>query len=130
LRLERDRFRECLFGSRRGYHSHPFEAGHKSEMITQSMLSAMIYWPHPDWAVTDTGLQEKSVKPFIDHANRICCPIRLVIFERPLDLLLERNRNRPSEHHVPEKMLIDFHDKFFVPDDVWWKQAMYEREFA
>lgn len=130
LRLERDRYRECLFGSRRNYHSHPFDPSLKSEAITQSMLAAMIYWPTPDWAVTDTGLQEKSVKPFIDHAQRCDEAIELIIFNRPLDLLLERNRNRIPEHQVPEDILVDFHDKFFLPDDVWWKQSMYQRTFV
>lgn len=93
------------------------------------MLSAMMYWPQPEWAVTDTGLAEDKVKPFIDHANRVGAAVKLIVFDRPLPLLLERNNTRPTEHHVPETMLINFHIQFNNPD-AWWRQSMFEREFV
>ena len=68
LRLERDRFREALFGSRRAYHESMIERGDRSLVVTSCMLAAMEAWPYPACAVADTGLRYEAVSPFIDLA--------------------------------------------------------------
>lgn len=129
LRLERDRFRECLFGSRRAYHEHRFERSAKSAAVTQAMMSAMIYWPIADWAVTDTGLDLPAVQPFIYHAQRVGVPIQLVVFDRPYMLLLERNATRDEEHRVPEDILQERYQKFCDPE-AWWRSPQWMKEYV
>lgn len=123
LRLERDRFRECLFGSRRGYHESPLSPSARSAVITESMLAAMEKWPNSYWAVSDTGLFLPSVRPFMLEAfeQDASCMITLVVFDRPWEYLLEVNRNRLTEHRVPEDILEDMFNAFNKPD-AWWRE--------
>lgn len=126
LRLERDRFRECLMGSRRAYHESLFERGKLSAVVTQSMLSAMIYWPIPHWAVTDTGLDLPAVQPFIWHAERIGEPIELVIFPADAELLHNRNLERHHDHQVPVHILSERLEKYNDPE-AWWRTVNYQK---
>lgn len=41
LRLERDRFREALFGNRRAYHDSPIDHIERSHVVTEAMCAAM-----------------------------------------------------------------------------------------
>ncbi len=125
LRLERDRFREALFGSRRAYHDSPIERGTRSAVITAAMEAAMLNWPFPSCAVTDTGLHYSAVEPFINLAQAY--PLRLVIFERTPEFLLTNNRIRPHEHRIPEDVLLDCIDRFNSIES-WWNYAMPGRE--
>jgi predicted kinase len=126
LRLERDRFREAIFGSRRAYHESEMPRKARSMVITKAMLNAMIYWPTYDWALTDTGLDPVAVEPFITTAEDCCVPIKLVIFDRPWRLLLERNQRRIEAHRIPDDILNDRFGAFIAPD-AWWRTAPYER---
>lgn len=129
LRLERDRFRECLFGSRRGYHEHPMGRDAKSHIITSAMYSVMQEWPHPCWAITDTATRYDSVKPFINFAQIDGAPIRLVVFERDEDFLWTNNRVRPHAHRIPEDILRDMIGEF-NSRDAWWRTCPHEVVFA
>ena len=123
LRLERDRFRECIFGSRRAYHAAPMDSATRSEVVTESMLGAMQKWPHPRWAVTDTGLRLDSVLPFMqecleqDDSNSILC----VVFPRTWSYLAHVNETRPVEHRIPWDILTDMYDLFNDPK-AWWRR--------
>lgn len=124
LRLERDRFREALFGSRRSYHEHPLDHKAKSVLVTKTMLEAMRVWPHKSWAATGTGIEYSSVKDFIYQAL-YSGPypgggLRFVIFERSRNYLETNNRIRPHEHRVPQEVLDDFIAKFDDPQ-AWWR---------
>lgn len=126
LRLERDRFREALFGDRQSYHTNPLNKTDKSRVVTQAMGAAMIYWPYPSWIVSDTGLSFPLVKPFILHAKRVRVPVKLFIFDRPEKLLLERNAKRPKTHQVPDDVLADMITAYNNPE-AWWKHCPYEK---
>lgn len=128
LRLERDRYREALFITRRLYHSHPFPRACKSHVITQSMVSAMVNWPVPSYAVTDTGLAFEAVAPFIEHARRIELPVKLLIFDRNADVLRTRNAERHLEHRIPDALLEDCIEKFNSAD-AWWRHPDWNKEF-
>jgi predicted kinase len=129
LRLERDRFRECLFGSRKAYHASEFDRAECSAVVTQAMLNALFYWPEPSWAVTDTGIDQPAVAPFISYAERLNLPVRLVVFDRPLPLLAERNRTRPEDHRIPEDILFERYNAFKSPL-AWWRSSEYATEYA
>ncbi len=124
LRLERDRFRECLFGSRRAYHESPLSRGARSAVVTEAMLGAMQKWPYPRWAVTDTGIRKESVWPFIEECvmqdDRF--PITFVVFDRPWEYLTYINETRPTAHQIPPDILRDMFDLFNDPD-AWWRQS-------
>lgn len=120
LRLERDRFREALFGSRRAYHNHPLEHEVRSSVITHTMLAAMHIWPHRSWAVTDTGLRYESVAPFIEYAEFLDCSVQVFVFERSADYLRTCNRIRPHAHRIPEDILEEMIEQVNNPDGWWW----------
>lgn len=124
LRLERDRFRECLFGSRRAYHESPVERSVRSKVVTDAMMTAMTRWPEERWAVTDTGLRFEAVAPFIDYAGLCRAPIRLVVFERSPGYLTTCNRIRPAEHRIPEDILLEMIEVFNDPE-AWWRNTDY-----
>ena len=127
LRLERDRFREALFGSRRAYHDSPIDHITRSAVITAAMQAAMQSWPHDSFAVTDTGLVYGAVAPFIEVADLL--PVRLVIFERSKEFLLTNNNIRQHAHRIPEDVLLERIDAFNNPE-AWWRTATYEKVFA
>lgn len=120
LRLERDRFREALFGSRRAYHDHHFPRETRSEVITQCMLTAMEHWPVDSWAVTDTGLAYGAIFPFAHFSTCQGMPVRLVIFERSAEYLLSNNRIRLRDHRIPEDILLEKIAEFNDPE-AWWR---------
>ena len=117
LRLERDRFRECLFGSRRAYHDSPLDPEQRSDLVTRSMLAAMQAWPTPSWAVTDTNLEFKRVYPFIQQAEGL---FTLVIFPRTWEYLENVNNTRPVAHRIPPDILRDRYEVFNDPG-AWWR---------
>jgi tRNA uridine 5-carbamoylmethylation protein Kti12 len=126
LRLERDRFREALWGSRRAYHDSEMPAHTRSQVITHTMLSAMRNWPTPEWAVTDTGLAYESVQPFIYYAISQRQDVKLIVVERSADFLLTCNRIRPHAHRIPEEILLEKIGQFEDPQ-AWWKHSKFER---
>lgn len=128
LRLERDRFREALFGNRRAYHESEFPRPYLSKAVTEAMLAAQMYWPIPCWAVTDTGVIKKAVAPFINHARRVQVPVTLVIFDRPAALLKKRNRERTELHRVPAEILDEVIEQFKAKD-AWWREAPFEKVY-
>lgn len=127
LRLERDRFREALFGSRRAYHDSPIDHLTRSAIITAAMQAALDQWPFPSAAITDTGLTYGAVAPFIEMADGH--PVRLVIFERSKEFLLTNNNIRPHAHRIPEDILLERIDAFNNPD-AWWRSSTYEKVYA
>lgn len=128
LRLERDRFREALFGTRRAYHNSEFPRPLLSKAVTEAMLAAQMFWPVPSWAVTDTGIIKKAVNPFISHANRVQVPTTLVIFERSVALLKRRNRERIEPHRIPPEILDEVIEQFNAKD-AWWRESPLEKVF-
>lgn len=129
LRLERDRFRECIFGTRRAYHNHPYERDIKSALITDSMMTAMRAWPECCWAVTDTGLRYDAVQPFIEAALFRMVPVTFVVFERSMEFLMQRNRYRPMPHRIPKDLLIE-HIGLFNDPDAWWRPLRDDPNFT
>lgn len=121
LRLERDRFREALFGERRNYWDHPFPKESKSLVVTDAMMAAMRAWPVHDWAVTDTGLLYGAVSPFINFALTRGVKVEVFLFERSTKYLEQVNRERPVEHRVPEDMLASMIENMRDPG-AWWKK--------
>lgn len=118
LRLERDRFREAMWGSRQAYHDDPLAPAVKSMVIGSAMFNAARYWPEDrDIALTDTNIHWSAVKRFAGLRRQP----ELLVFYRPLDLLLERNRTRPVEHRVPETVLRQFHTDM-ADHNAWWRK--------
>jgi len=129
LRLERDRFREALWGSRRAYHESAMPRDQRSQVITHTMLSAMEKWPTPEWAVTDTGLVYEAVQPFIYYAISQRQDVKLMIIERSAEFLLTCNRIRPHAHRVPEEILLEKIAEFEDPK-AWWKNSEFDRLYV
>lgn len=129
LRLERDRFREALFGSRRAYHESMIERGDRSLVVTSCMLAAMESWPYPACAVTDTGLRYEAVSPFIDLARRSNHPVRLVVLERERGFLETNNRIRPHAHRIPDEILTEMIAEFDNPT-AWWRLVDFEKHYV
>lgn len=121
LRLERDRVRECLFGSRRTYHEHPFERDVKSRVVTETMMTAMREWPEYCWAVTDTATRFDSVQPFIEAALFRQVPVTFVRFDRSDEYLWEINRTRPLTDRIPDEILSEM-IALYRAEDAWWKE--------
>lgn len=121
LRLERDRFREAIFGNRRAYWDHPLPRESKSMLITDSMMAAMRAWPDICWAVTDTGLLYRSVEPFITFARTRGVQVEIVVFKRNLNYLNKINRTRPEEHRVDPALLKSAFEMLRDPA-AWWKK--------
>jgi predicted kinase len=120
LRLERDRFREAIFGSRRAYHEHPLDREVRSDIITQAMLGAMRAWPDDNFVLSDTGLLRRAVDPFAYLASEYGIPIKLKLFDVSDDIIRERNRTRTEEHRIPDDVL-ESCIAGFRADDAWWK---------
>lgn len=129
LRLERDRFREAIFGSRQAYHESLIDRRDRSRVITEAMGAAMTNWPHRKYAVTDTGLDEPAVRPFMDYALWVGAPIKLVVFYCGWDMLVARNSTRPEAHRIPHDILEERFQAFENPE-AWWRHCDYEREYA
>ncbi len=121
LRLERDRFREALFGERKSYWSHPFPKETKSLVVTDAMMAAMRAWPIHNWAVTDTGLIYGAVGPFINFALTRRAPVEVFVFERTRKYLRGINEKRIPEHRVPDDMLESMIANMEDPE-AWWKK--------
>lgn len=126
LRLERDRFREALFGSRQAYHTSPIAASTKSRVIESAMHAAMLHWDEDSYALTDTNLQLDKALPFINNARRWSENCTLLVFERSPEYLREMNRTRPEEHRVPDEVLESMINAFFDPG-AWWRQPKWKR---
>ena len=129
LRLERDRFREALWGSRLAYHASQMPRGVRSNVITHTMLSAMRNWPTQNWAVTDTGLAYEAVQPFINYASQMRQEVKLMIFERKPEFLLTCNRVRPHAHRIPEEVLLEKIAQFEDPN-AWWRKSDFDRLYV
>lgn len=130
LRLERDRFREALFGSRRAYHECTvLDEIERSALVTKCMVTAMLGWKHDRWALTDTGLAYRSVQPFIDNAQFMGLDIDLVIFSRSREYLQTSNNIRERAHRIPPEILEDRIAEFDSPD-AWWRTAPFPKSYA
>lgn len=121
LRLERDRARECLFGSRKAYWSHPLPKTAKSLMVTDMMMAVMKLWPTNSWAVTDTGLMLDAYRPFISFAKMRNAPIKVIVFERTEEYIRKINENRNSDHRIDGDIMEGCLQAFNDPD-AWWKR--------
>lgn len=113
LRLERDMFREALFGSRTAVHrADPDKAKVMSLIVGTSMHRAMstalVSRAFEQVALTDTGLAWNAVKRFHNLARHHGAEIEVVYFDVPWETILERNRLRPEGHRVPEDVLKRF----------------------
>lgn len=128
LRLERDRFREALFGSRRAYHDHGFARPTKSMVVTDAMMAAMRAWPCHDWAVTDTGLIYGAVSPFINFARTRNATVIIVLFNRSREYLRRINKTRPVEQRIPPALLEDMINDF-ESEEAWWKNLPADTKF-
>ena len=91
LRLERDRFREAIFGSRQAYHDHAFDHPLKSKVVTEAMVSAMRNWPVAKAVVSDTNIRYRAVRPFLDLAHDSRVPVELKVFAVGEETLRERH---------------------------------------
>lgn len=128
LRLERDRFREAIFGSRRAYHESPIDRSTRSAVITNAMGAAMVHWPYRKFAVTDTGLIYRAVSPFMETATQMGLPITVAIFDVPWETLVERNKTRDPEHRIPDDILESCYADFMA-EDAWWKGPTIKRYY-
>jgi len=120
LRLERDKFREAIFGSRQAYQEHPLHYSNKSRVVTPAMLGALragYHW-YKEVLLSDTGIHWRNVEPFYNEL-RIQPTVKL--FDLSLKTLLERNSKRPEEHKVPESVIQNFYADMQTPGNQWWK---------
>lgn len=119
LRIERDRFREALFGSRKAYWEHPVPRRVRSLAVGSAMYQAAKAWPrHLPIAMTDTCIHWRTVKNFWNlRSSR-----RLVIFKTSLETLLERNLTRPEEHRLPEDDVRTYYQDFINPE-AWFQKV-------
>lgn len=121
LRLERDRFREVMWGSRQAYQDDDFTE--KSFVLGTTMFHAGKLWPrHRPIALTDTGVYWNSVKRFWQLRPKH----RIVVFDTPDDVLWQRNETRPVDHRVPPDVLKLFIAAFRDPN-AWWRKLPHER---
>jgi predicted kinase len=121
LRLERDRMRVALFGTRRAYHEHPMPREARSLVVTEAMIGAMANWPHDDIILSDTGLELSAVDPFIALAKNYEIGVQIRLFVVPSEVLHERNRTRPEEQRIDPALLDEMIAKQFV-DKPWWQE--------
>lgn len=127
LRLERDRFRECMFGSRSAFWANPTPTAQKSKVVARAMLTALSYWPHAKYILSDTGVAEEACGTFISRARGVyrsrtnnLLPVHLVVFEQPWDVIEERNALRPEDHRLEVNRLRDMFDLVYA-EDAWWR---------
>lgn len=132
LRLERDRFREALYGSRRQY----WDMAGKSEELHskmslvvgssmfQAMAVALEYRLHSTVVLSDTGFGWNAVKRFIGLARRHRLTVEVYLFDVPKHVLIQRNQSRQQDHRIPHELLMDafnkIHDVAEEPHDRWW----------
>lgn len=127
LRLERDRFRECVFGSRSAFWSHPMPADDKSRMVVDTMKYALAKWPHYKYILSDTGTTKAACSVFVSRARghykkqtlRLL-PVHLVVFEQPWEVIEERNALRPEDHRLEVSRLRDMFDLVYAAN-AWWR---------
>jgi predicted kinase len=131
LRLERDMFRELLFGSRTAYHNLPAErVPGASLLVGSTMMQAMrvgIKEAGFDRVIlSDTGLAWNAVKRFHAEARRFGMEIEVIYFDVSWGILQDRNASRPFQHRVPDEVLKRFYRMQHgmpVGDEVnelWW----------
>lgn len=128
LRLERDRFREALFGTRRRFWDSAVPYSVRSNAVRRAMMATMFAWPHFKVFLTDTGGTYKQINEFYSPLCRYYgdkkgakLPLTLIVFEVSLNTLIERNESRPAEHRVPELLLMDKYEDTYGPG-AWWRE--------
>lgn len=126
LRIELDAFRIALFGSKQAYFDHPADKAIKSMTLLRAAIGAMKVWDSGKFLISNTNVVPKTVGPFMRFAQSNRLPVHVVVFEAPLDLLLERNRLRTDDDRVPEDRIREMFDDMQNPENQWWKQ--FQRE--
>jgi predicted kinase len=126
LRLERDRFREAIFGSRRSYHDAVAKDRRLSFMVGSTMFSCMSASLqerlHNTIIISDTNIYWDAVKRFHTLAQKYGAKVIVALFPTPLDALIERNETRPEEHRVPVDVITKMHQDL-GQSFPWWKNS-------
>lgn len=132
LRLERDRFRESLYGSRRHYWDMAAKSDRVHRMMSavigssmcKAMDAAVQQGLHNTIVLSDTGFGWSSVESFHKRARGYGMKVVVYLFDVPLSVLIARNQSRPEGHRIPHDLLIDafskIHDTGEHPHDRWW----------
>lgn len=114
LRLERDRFREALFGDRLAYHRQAVgDRAHDLSLLVgatmhHAMRLSLTRGIYHDVVMSDTGLAWNAVRNFHALAREACMQVDVVYFDLTWGEVLDRNASRPEHHRVPEDVLNRF----------------------
>jgi predicted kinase len=79
----------------------------------RQLLSARIEVGRPSSYIDATNLFEAQRRPFIELAAGRGCAVDALCFETPLEVCLERNRNR--SRRVPEQVIRELAESFERP---------------
>jgi predicted kinase len=125
LRLERDMFREAMWGGRQAYFSHTAEDQAKSFLLGSTIYNAMQtslkQRIHENVLITDMGIHWNAVERFWDLAGRLGMHRRIVVFNVPWEVLEQRNRDRlPPDNRLPEAVLRKCFDAMW-DEHAWWR---------
>lgn len=120
-----DDFRATFCGSKQRYHQMVAEAGFNHPMrwaVHEAHVNCLDYFLSRGTNVVmhNTHVKPQSFEREWHVCRRHSIVPELVVFERPLELLLQRNAASFVDDRVPDKVIQSMHEELFAPD-AWWR---------
>lgn len=129
--LSLDDFRVTFCGSKVLYHQRAAAAGFDHPMrwaVHDAHVSCLDYFLSrgTNVVVHNTHVKLSSFEREWHVCRRHNIVPELVVFERPLGLLLQRNAESAEDDRVPEQVIQRMHEELFAPDAWWrsWRHAL------
>lgn len=121
--VSRDDIRANRFGlTKKGVLTHKDE-----KLVTEIQvdLARQLTLNGFDVIIADTNLRRKTLQGWYDRAKLWGCAWDVVEIATPLDVCLERNRQRPPAEQVPESVILDMAKRF--PQKSWPTKAIKDK---
>ena len=119
LKLERDKLRQALFGSKKEYFGHSMSSKERSKVITLCAKQAVANWPQKKVVCSDSNLfwftSQHIVRMFDMKA------VKIVVFDIDEETYHERNKAREgTDDYVPAGDITSYW-KEYKSELAWWR---------